>query len=129
MRIFLTVALCFSILMLRGQNLTAIDSLKQQLASADAKVEYELLNAIGFEYRYSFPDSTIYYCTKAYKLGRDLKLKKDLSRPLSFIGLASAYRGHYKAALEYHEKAITVAIDQQDSTQLAYGYNNLSMIK
>jgi signal transduction histidine kinase len=125
MRILLTVAFCFSLLMLQAQNLTAIDSLKQQLTSADAKDEYELLNAIGFEYRYSFPDSTIYYCTKAYKLGQDLKLKKDLSRPLSFIGLASAYRGHYKAALEYHEKAITVAIDQQDSTQLAYGYNNL----
>lgn len=125
MRISFTIAVCFIGSVLYGQNLSAIDNLKHQLTQTDSKTEYELLNAIGFEYRYSFPDSTIYYCSKAYKLGQALELKKDLSRPLSFIGLASAYAGDYKTALEYHEKSITVAIEQNDSTQLAYGYNNL----
>jgi len=125
MRFFFTVALCFIGAVLLGQNLDAIDNLKQQLKHVDSKEEYELLNAIGFEYRYSFPDSTIYYCSKAYTLGQGLGLKKDLSRPLSFIGLANANAGDYKTALEYHEKAITVAIEQKDSMQLAYGYNNL----
>jgi len=125
MRLSFVIGFCFLANALQAQNLNSIDSLKQQLKKANGNAEFKLLNALGFEYRYSFPDSTIYYCTKAYKLGQEINIEKDLSRPLSFIGLASAYAGDYKTSLEYHEKAITVAIEQSDSTQLAYGYNNL----
>src|SRR6478609_7930020 len=106
MRLFLITGFCFLASVLHGQNLNAIDSLKKELAHADGKTEYELLNAIGFAFRYSLPDSTVYYCSKAFKLGQELKLTKDLSRPLSFIGLASAYSGDYKTSLDYHERAI-----------------------
>lgn len=110
-----------------GQNLSVIDSLRASLnVNTQSKPDqFETLNSIGFEYRYSYPDSTIYYCTQAYELGKSIELTKNLSKPLSFIGLAYANKGNYHKSAEYHDKAIQVAINQQDSTQLGFGYNNL----
>mgnify|MGYP002777219917 CR=1 FL=1 len=108
-----------------GQNLDILDSLQSVLTTQSGKDQFETLNAIGFEYRYSFPDSTIFYCNKAYELGKSLGLPKDLSKPLSFIGLAYANKGAYNQSAEYHERAIQIAQEQQDSVQLGFGYNNL----
>lgn len=102
-----------------------IDSLHVKLKGTEGLQRYDLLNAIGFEYRYSYPDSTIYYCTQAFNLGKQLDLTKNLSRPLSFIGLAYNNQGEYKKSLEYHEQAIEIAIQQKDSIQLGHSYNNL----
>lgn len=108
-----------------SQNLDILDSLQSVLQRQTGQDQFETLNAIGFEYRYSFPDSTIFYCNKAYELGKSIALKKDLSKPLSFIGLAYANKGAYNQSAEYHERAIQVAQEQQDSVQLGFGYNNL----
>lgn len=116
---------CLSPAFLVAQNLSVIDSLKAELPVADNLARFNILNAIGFEYRYSYPDSTIYYCTQAYELGKQIKLEKNLSRPLSFLGLAHTNRGDYKKSLEFHERAIQIAAEQSDSIQLGHSYNNL----
>jgi signal transduction histidine kinase len=108
-----------------GQNLSLIDSLQASLNGQSNVTQFELLNDIGFEYRYSYPDSTIYYCTRAYEMGKQISVKQNLSKPLSFIGLAYANKGDYRNSSDYHDQSIVVAIEQQDSIQLAYGYNNL----
>lgn len=108
-----------------SQNLRLIDSLRGQMAVSEPEVRFGQLNTIGFEYRNSLPDSAIIYCKRAYDLGRKLKLPKQLSKPLSFIGLAHANKGDYQQSLYYHYQAIEVAIEQNDSLQLAHGYNNL----
>ena len=110
---------------LAAQNISVIDSLRVQLQTTDDRSRFDILNAIGFEYRYSFPDSTIHYCTQAYELGKQIQLKKNLSRPLSFLGLAYTNRGDYKKSLEFHELAIKIATEQNDSIQLGHSYNNL----
>ncbi len=110
------------------QNLKVLDSLKHALHSGTVEKQFDLLNTIGFEYRYSFPDSTIFYCTRAYELGKQLKVNKTLARPLSFIGLAMANQGDYKSALDYQYRSIDVALDQHDTVQLAHGYNNAGRI-
>lgn len=110
-----------------SQNLSTIDDLHIALTQKNQSQEdeFETLSALGFEFRYSYPDSTIYYCTKAYELGKRISLTKDLSKPLSYIGLAYAAKGVYDMSAKYHDQAIQVAIDQQDSVQLGFGYNNL----
>jgi len=108
-----------------AQNLSVIDSLKAKLALADERSQFDVLCAIGFEYRYSYPDSTIYYCSRAYELGEKIGLQKNLSKPLSFLGLAHTNRGNYKKSLEFHELAIQIATEQNDSVQLGHSYNNL----
>lgn len=111
-----------------GQNVSKIDSLKKLLPSISGFERFEALNELGFEYRLSIPDSTIYFCNQAFALGQQLNLKKDLSRPLSFIGLANAYKGKYKTSFEFHTRAIEVAQEQNDSLQLAFSYNNFGRL-
>ncbi len=129
---FKKVFLLFSLLSLSlfsfGQNQQLIDSLKGSLRKASPEQQFKLLNEIGFQYRLSFPDSTVFYCTKAYELGEKIQVKKELSKSLSFIGLASAYKGDLETSFEYHNRAIDVALKQEDSIQLAYGYNNLGRL-
>ncbi|HET9052832.1 MAG TPA: tetratricopeptide repeat-containing sensor histidine kinase, partial [Cyclobacteriaceae bacterium] len=117
--------LCFAA---GAQNLARIDSLKSRFAEASGEQKFEALNDLGFEYRLFAPDSTIYFCRQAYELGKTLQVKKNLSKPLSFIGLAHAYKGEYKAAFEYHQDAIRVAEEQSDSLQLGYCYNNFGRL-
>lgn len=111
-----------------SQNLSRIDSLKNQLQQTSGEKKFEVLSDLGFEYRLSFPDSTIFYCKQAFELGKQLELPKDLSRPLSFIGLANAYKGDYKSSFDYHKLAIDVAQEQKDSVQLGYCYNNFGRL-
>lgn len=111
-----------------AQNIALLDSLHKQLKTATGIDRFHLLNDIGFEYRLSYPDSTIYYCHEAYTLGLELKIDKELSKPLSFIGLANAYKGDYKASFEYHLKSVEVAQAQNDSSQLAFCYNNFGRL-
>lgn len=108
-----------------GQNLDLVDSLRRRLGNVTLKEKFDLYNAIGFEFRYSFPDSTIYYCTEAFEIGKEIDLPKELSKPLSFVGLAYSYKGDYKNAFRYHLQSIDMAMEQSDSLQLAYCYNNL----
>jgi signal transduction histidine kinase len=127
-RVWVTVGLWLLSGGIQAQNLSTIESLRKGMNHAKGRDLYEILCALGFEYRYSFPDSTIYYCTRAYELGQSLKLTKNLSRPVSFIGLAYNNRGDYKKSLEFHERAIQIASDQKDSVQLGHSYNNLGRL-
>ncbi len=127
-KIFLVFSFSLLALFCFGQNQHLIDSLKQSLTTASSQQQFKLLNEIGFQYRLSFPDSTIFYCLKAYELGLQIKVKTDLAKSLSFIGLASAYKGDFDTSLEYHNKSIAVAQQQKDTVQLAYGYNNLGRL-
>ncbi|HZY78564.1 MAG TPA: tetratricopeptide repeat protein [Cyclobacteriaceae bacterium] len=108
-----------------SQNLDAVKKLRTQLATAADPQKFDILSSIGFEFRYSYPDSTIIYCNRAFELGEKIKLGAGLSKPLSFIGLAYANKGDYKNSFEFHRAAIDMAAEQKDSTQLAHGYNNL----
>jgi signal transduction histidine kinase len=126
--IVFTVVLCFISSSSFCQNVKLLDSLKHSLKSSPAEKQFDLLNTIGFEYRYSFPDSTIFYCTRAYELGKKLQVNKTLARPLSFIGLAKANQGDYKSALDYQYRSIETAIEQHDTIQLAHAYNNAGRV-
>jgi signal transduction histidine kinase len=123
--IYFFITVIFFISGARAQNLSVIDSLRAQISRPDGVRLFEVLCALGFEYRYSYPDSTIYYCSQAYELGTRLQLSKGLSKPLSFMGLAYTNRGDYKESLKYHQQAIQIASAQNDSLQLGHSYNNL----
>jgi signal transduction histidine kinase len=108
-----------------AQNLDVVQKLLTQLATADKEESFHILCSIGFEYRYSYPDSTLIYCNRAFDLGKEINLSSGLSKSLSFIGLAYANKGDYVNSFDYHRKSIEMSIAQNDSIELAYGYNNL----
>lgn len=114
--------------LVQAQNVSRIDSLKAALQTSEGIARFNLLNDLGFEYRLSYPDSTIYYCEMAYALGKDLGLTKGLSKSLSFIGLAMAYKGDYETSFDYHTQAIELAGAEGDSVQLGFGYNNFGRL-
>jgi signal transduction histidine kinase len=114
--------------LVHAQNVSRIDSLRRAISTAKGIPRFDLLNEIGFEYRLSYPDSTIYYCERAYELGKELKISKGLSKPLSFIGLAYTYKGDYKSSFDYHTMAIALAREEGDSVQLGFGYNNFGRL-
>jgi signal transduction histidine kinase len=120
--------LVFSFIGATSQSKQIIDSLRKQLAAAPANGQFELLNALGWEYRLSFPDSTIKYSQQAYNLGQRLKLKKNLAISLNYLGVAFNYKGDRLKAFEYYQQAIQVAENQHDSIQLAYGNNNMGRL-
>ncbi len=128
MRLFFVFSLFLSVFYVFAQQVSRIDSLRKALKTASPVQQFDILNDIGFAYRLSYPDSTIWYCARAYEIGREIKLKKELSKPLSFIGLASAYKGDFKTSFDYHILAIELAREQQDTVQLAYGYNNFGRL-
>ncbi len=111
-----------------GQNKTLIDSLKSKLKKAPTDQQFELLNSIGWEYRFAKPDSTIFYCEQAYELGKREKIKTNLAKPLNFLAVAYNYLGKLSEAYDLGQEAIRVATMQQDSNQLAYGNNNIGRL-
>jgi signal transduction histidine kinase len=122
---FLLVNCSFSV---SAQNLQLIDSLKTQLVSAEGKNRFDLLGDLAWEYRWAYPDSTIFYADQAHTLGVKLKLKKGLAEPLNFIGVAYNYKGERILSFEHYEKALTVSTEEGDSLQVAYSNNNLGRL-
>lgn len=111
-----------------GQNRQTIDSLRMQLSQAHDRDQFRILTQLAFEYRYSNPDSAIHFGNRAYDLGSSLKLTIGLAEPLSFLGLASSYKGEYASAFSFYQQAIEMATHQNDSVQIAYGHNNLGRL-
>jgi tetratricopeptide (TPR) repeat protein len=110
------------------QNQEFIGGLKKKLRTVPSAERFELLNSIGWEYRFSHPDSTIYYAKSAYDLGRSLNLKSSLAKPLNYIGVAYGYKGDKLKSYEFYQEANQVAEGQHDSIQLAYTNNNIGRL-
>jgi signal transduction histidine kinase len=111
-----------------AQNYARIDSLKKLWRVSGGEARYGIMNQIGFEYRISNPDSTIWFCTQAFDYGKELNLQSGLAESLGFIGLAYTYQGKPKEAHEYFTRAITLATEQADSLQLAHNTNNIGRL-
>lgn len=117
--------ICFPLL---GQNISKIDSLKSLLESAKIHARIDLFNQIGWEYRMSYPDSTLYYCDQAIVIGEQYLLQDQIAQALNFKGIASMYKGNYSEAYHFHKKAQEHATNVGDSAQVAHAYNSLGRI-
>jgi signal transduction histidine kinase len=111
-----------------GQNLQLIDSIRRELPRAKESARYDLLNDLAWEYRAAFPDSTIYYSSKALELAEKIKLPKGKSEALNFIGVAYNYKGDRIAAFDFYDKALQSAEEHKDSVQIAHSNNNLGRL-
>src|SRR5688572_30624228 len=89
---FVRISVILSLLMAlsmnaRAQNLQLIDSLKRKLGPSTGEARFKLLNAIAWEYRFAYPDSTIAFARQAYDLGKSLELDHDMATPLNYIAI------------------------------------------
>lgn len=111
-----------------AQNLELIEKIKSTLPKQETEHRYNVLNDLAWEYRFAYPDSTIYYSELAFKLGQKLKLAKGLGRAVNVIGIAFNYKGERLKAFEYYSQALDIATTQRDSVQIAHANNNIGRL-
>jgi signal transduction histidine kinase len=111
-----------------SQNRERIDFLKKEIAKAEGVTHFELLADLAWEYRFAFPDSTIYFAEQAYTYGQELKLGLGMARPINFIGVAYNYKGDKITSYQYYSQALEISTNQNDSLQVAHSKNNLGRL-
>jgi len=111
-----------------SQNIQLIQELRTKVVQSTGAEKYRALNALAWEYRSAYPDSTILYSKQAFALAKELQFTKDLAESPNFIGVAYNYKGDRIKAYESYEEAMTIATQHHDSVQIAYSNNNLGRL-
>jgi signal transduction histidine kinase len=119
--LFLPLTVC-------AQNLELIQKIKSSLPNDQSEKRFAALNDLAWEYRFAYPDTTVYYGEMAYQLGLKLKLAKGLARPVNILGIATNYKGERLKAFEYYSQALDIATSQNDSLQIAHANNNIGRL-
>jgi signal transduction histidine kinase len=110
------------------QNLDFIDSIKSTINTLNKEASFNSYTQIGWEYRKSYPDSTIYYNELAINLARTPELQTQTAKPLNYIGVGYYYKGNNIRAFEYYNQARDTAIINGDSLQHGHSLNNIGRI-
>ncbi len=95
-----------------SQNLaqTEIDSMKHELAIGTEDTSRVMaLNGLGNAYKFSKPDSAMYYAQEALILSRKIKYPKGEAQSLHWMGLTLHSVGSYPRAMEMELKAMRIA--------------------
>jgi signal transduction histidine kinase len=111
-----------------AQNNRVIDSLKNARIGASQNEKAEIFNKLGWEYRLSNPDSTLFYCHQALEVSKTIERHDLASTALNFMGIAYGYKAEFSNAFMMFTDAINYATDHQDSTNLAHAQNSLGRL-
>ncbi len=112
-----------------AQNRTVIDSLKKTLSVASPSDIIQTYNQLAWEYRKSYPDSTVFYSQKAIELSKSSpELVGEIVKSLNFKGVGYFYAGENIKAFEYYQQAKDSALLYGDSLQYGYSLNNIGRL-
>src|SRR5689334_1076503 len=89
-----------------AQNLKKIDSLKKKLLVESAENQYKLMTELAWEFRFAYPDSTLFYASRAFNQASKLHLPVDLARALNYQGVAYSYKRDQLKAYDFFSKAL-----------------------
>jgi tetratricopeptide (TPR) repeat protein len=116
-------------LKLNGQNQSAIDSLKNSLSKVGSSEKIEIYNQLAWEYRKSFPDSTIIFSQKAIDIAtKSAELNEKVVKSLNFKGVGHFYEGENIKAFDQYQQAKDSALIYGDSLQYGYSLNNIGRL-
>lgn len=112
-----------------GQNQAVIDSLKIKLHNSGTSEKIDLYNQLAWEYRKSFPDSTIIYSQKAIDLAsNNTEFNEKVVKSINFKGVGYFYEGQNIKAFEHYQQAKDSALIYGDSLQYGYSLNNIGRL-
>jgi signal transduction histidine kinase len=112
-----------------AQNQLVIDSLSQRLQNAEPREKIDLYNQLAWEFRKSFPDSTVIFSQKAIDLASStVELNKKIVKSLNFNGVGYFYLGENIKAYERYQQAKDSAVVFEDSLQYGYTLNNIGRL-
>jgi len=112
-----------------GQNQSLIDSLKTTLIDAGPSEKIKLYNQLAWEFRKSYPDSTIIFSQKAIETAsKSTELREKVAKSLNFKGVGHFYTGENIKAFEHYQQAKDSALIYGDSLQYGYSLNNIGRL-
>ncbi|HET8859782.1 tetratricopeptide repeat-containing sensor histidine kinase [Marivirga sp.] len=112
-----------------GQNISVIDSLKNTLKDAGNSQQIEIYNQLAWEYRKSFPDSTVFFSQKAIDIAsKSAELNEKVVKALNFKGVGHFYEGENIKAFELYQQAKDSSLIYGDSLQYGYSLNNIGRL-
>ncbi|WP_375579956.1 tetratricopeptide repeat-containing sensor histidine kinase [Marivirga tractuosa] len=124
--LILTIALPYKLI---GQNQSVIDSLKNKLQGAGSSELVDTYNQLAWEFRKSYPDSTILFSQKAIEIAsKSVELNEKVVKSLNFKGVGHFYEGENIKAFEYYQQAKDSALIYGDSLQYGYSLNNIGRL-
>lgn len=111
-----------------AQHYNRIDSLNSHLQQTAGKDQVSTLYEIAWEFRNSYPDSTIFYASKALSLADSLN--EDLMKAQSYnlTGIAYSYKGNYVQAFDNLQMGLNVSMSYHDSLQMGHALNTLGRL-
>jgi tetratricopeptide (TPR) repeat protein len=111
-----------------AQDIDLIHVFKRDVEHAkNDNQRYDALNKLSWEFRTAFPDSGIFYAQKALEIGRKLG-RKDIAKPLNFIGVSNTHKGDNLAAYDFFKQALSIAEENNDFLQTGYAHNNIGRL-
>lgn len=127
MRNYFTLFLSIIILVVFAQK-NKIDSIHILLKQSKVDtIKLRLMNELAGEYYYVNPDSSLYYSFKVVENGAILNTERGKTSSINRIGLIKLDRADYKEAVDYFLKALTIAEEKNNYTEMAYIYNNIGI--
>ncbi len=120
-----------------AQDQHKIDSLKQVIATVkqacpkpclrDTNKINALLN-LGKQYKYTIPDTAIFYYQKALKTAEQIKSKKFIVKSYNSIGLYFYHKSDYTKTLKNWKKALKIQEEISDKSGIAINFGNIGIV-
>lgn len=105
-----------------------IQSLQNRLVSTSDTARVNTLNELSRLYRYSSPDTSLFYARQAERLADSIQYHKGIATALLFTGLVYENQGRYDLALLHLFKSLQYAEKYQDEESIASCQNLLGIV-
>ncbi|GAB4335919.1 MAG: hypothetical protein OHK0038_13900 [Flammeovirgaceae bacterium] len=109
-----------------GQN--QIQTLLNQLDTAQNIARVDILNKLSRAYWYSSPSKSIDYGEQALMLSQKLGYKKGIANAYNNMGVVHKNQGNYPQSLEFHFKALKIREEMGDEAGVAASSSNLGSV-
>ena len=127
-KLLIYALVCSSSIALAIQKPGLVDSLKSQTQKGSIETQIQAYIQLCWEYRKSYPDSSVIFVERAIELIHNSNYKTHLPKAYNFLGISHMYKGNFTKAFDNYILANEEAKTQNDSLQLAYSLNNLGRL-
>lgn len=90
-------------------------------------VKLNMAKQLFASYVYTKVDSAIFFAQKVVDLAEKRNSSRDVLSGNNYLGIAFTIKGDYKTAVSYMVKCLDIHIQEGDSLNMAYTYNNIGL--
>ena len=105
-----------------------IDSIKNELTTAETKVQVKMLSDIAFAYAFLNPDSGLDYAQRSMKMAEEMNDTTQLATATGILGINYRKKGDYANALEAAFKSLNIYKQLNKQNSIAAMLLNISSI-